>query len=220
MGSTTTLLQSVNRVLLDVGERATNNLTGSPAARKATAYIQEAYEDIQQYQEWSWQREMFTASSWSAELATYNNVKRINVVTWSDGYTRSAIPFVDLEKFYSYATLTSFTGNTNRPDYYTIYDTDTIALNPYPSDVAGQTRLKVIGYKLFDTPSTTTSTFDCPEEFVNTIIKKATATMLQRHVGELDEARELLRDYETKLRYLITKDRGVPIKNLTLYRRF
>jgi hypothetical protein len=217
MTSSTTLLEAVNKVLLNVGERSTNNLTLNPAARKATSYIQEAYEDIQQYQDWSWQRYVFTATSWSGELATFTNLKRINVVTWNNDVTRAVVPIVDVEQFYATSQLTSFTDNANYPSFYAPYSHDTIAINPYPTDVTGRARLNVIGYKLFDTPTTTTSTFACPEEYVSTIIKKATATMLQRHLGELNEARELLNDFQTKLRYLLAKD--APIKNYTMYRR-
>ena len=117
--STTDLLVAINRVLLDVGERQVNVIS-SPAARKAKAYLQEAFQDVQTFGDWSWQFDFLTADSWDVEKATYSNLKRARAARFFNDSVYIEITYTDPSSFYRFEELTGFTDKANCPNYFTI----------------------------------------------------------------------------------------------------
>lgn len=207
--STSTLLEVVNRVLLDVGERQVTSIT-NPASRKAEAYIQDAFYDIQDFHDWAWTSEEFTAASWSTDEATFNGLKRVREVFWNNDSDepRDRIPYVPIST-YEIFTVEDF-NSTDDPDTkplrYTIIDEDTLKFNPYPTDVTAQTSIKVLGYRLYSPPSTASGTFNMPERFIPMLIKRAVYMMLARHLGDLDAAQIHQREFEIQLKHQRDKD--------------
>lgn len=218
--STTTLLEAINKVLKDVGERSASSSSSTPASEKAASYIKEAWQDFQQYHDWSWQKTTFSATSWDNEKATFTGLKNTIEVRWNNDTTIAPLDLVSFSQFYNYRELLSFEDKEKTPRYFAFVNNDTIAINPYPTDTTGRSRLTVYGYRFYDDPSSDTDTFDCPEAVVNTLLKKATATMLQRHLGEVGEARELLQDFEVKMRFLRSKEQTTKSSGFNMFRRF
>lgn len=215
--STTTLIEAVNRALLDVGERIVTVLS-SPAARKATAYCQEAFQDVQTFHDWSWQLDFFSATSWDEEKAVFDNIKRIRSVQFENDRKRVNVPYIDPPSFYEIQELTSFTDDSATPCNFTIIQEDTIALNPYPTDVAGRARIKIYGYRNFDPPALPDEVFDCPEYFMPLIIKRAVYMLLLRHLGELNEADFMSREFATKLNFMRTQDKATTTRGVNMYK--
>ena len=216
--STTDLLLAVNRVLLDVGERQVNVIS-SPAARKAKAYLQEAFQDVQTFGDWSWQFGFFTADSWDVEKATYPGLKRVRAARFFNDHVYIEITYTDPSSFYRFEELTGFTDRANCPNYFTILSNDTLAYNPYPTDLDGQVRISIQGYKQFDPPELPTDKFECPEEYVFMIIKRAVYMMLVRHLGELNEAQAMGAEFNQKLQYMLSKDKATVTRGTNMFRR-
>ncbi len=218
--STTTLLEAVNTILRNVGERTASSTTATAAAEKAKTFMDEAWLDHQYFVDWSWQRDEFTPTSWDSEKVTFSELKRITSVRWDNDSNINPIAEVDYTTFYNLGSLSTFTDNGGSPVKFCVIDEDTIAIEPYPTDVTGQARLSILGYKLHPLPASDTDTFDCPESHILTIIKKATAIMLQRHLGEVNEAQALEQDYLRKLQILSTKDVRTSVSGINMFRRF
>ena len=216
--SITDLLLAVNRVLLDVGERQVNVIS-SPAARKAKAYLQEAFQDVQTFGDWSWQFGFLTADSWDVEKATYSGLKRVRAARFFNDNVYREITYTDPSSFYRFEQLTGFTDDSNCPNYFTILSNDTLAFNPYPTDLDGQVRITIQGYKQFDPPELTTDKFMCPEEYVYMIIKRAVYMMLLRHLGELNEADVMSQEFTQKLQYMLSKDKATVTRGTNMFRR-
>ena len=215
--STTTLIELVNRVLLDVGERIVTVLS-SPAARKATEYCKEAFLDVQTFHDWSWQLDFFTATSWDNEKAVFDNIKRIRSMQFDNDRKRINVPYIDPPNFYESQELTSFTDNSAVPCNFTIIQEDTVALNPYPTDTAGQVRVKIYGYRNFPAPTLPDEVFDLPEYFIPLVTKRAVYMMLVRHLGELNEADALSLEFVTKLNFMKTQDKATTTRGLNMYK--
>ena len=220
MASTTTLLEAVNRVLLDVGERQVSTFT-SPAASKAKAYLQDAFVDMQNFHDWEWTRTNFAATSWSTDEATFTNLRRIQHVMWQESNAGlREIPYVDILN-YDYFTLESFNSTDNpstKPLRWTQLDEDTIKINPYPTDATARAQLVVTGWQYLAPPENTTDTFSCPERFVPTIIKRAVYTMTLRHLGDLQAAQLLAGEFERQLFVFRTKESNVPSQGVNMWR--
>ena len=217
--STTTLLEAVNRVLLDVGERQVLTIT-NPASRKAAAYLREAFEDFQTFHDWSYTLAHVVPSVWDEDKATVQNVKRIREVFWDDGTRVSPIPFIDLVAYNQYPLIPfDLTESTNRPARFTISNNYEIRCNPYPTDTTGKTKVKVLGYVLYEPPVNSSDKFKCPQEYITTIIKRAVYQMTLRHLGELNEAQMLNGEFEIKLRYLANKDKNALTGGVNMFRR-
>lgn len=216
--STTTLLLAVNRVLLDVGERQVNVIS-SPAARKAQAYLQEAFQDVQTFGDWSWQLGFLTADSWDDEKATYAGLKRVRAARFFNDQVYIEITYTDSSSFYRFEELRGFTDRADCPNYFTILSNDTLAFNPYPTDLDGQVRITIQGYRQFDPPQLPTDTFMCPEEYIYMIIKRAVYMMLLRHLGELNEASAMAAEFNQKLQYMLSKDKATVTRGTNMFRR-
>jgi len=219
--STTTLLQAVNRVLLDVGERQVSNFA-TPAAAKAAAYLKDSFTDMQNFHDWEWTRAVLSATSWSLDSATFTNLRRIQNVVWNlDNAGKRVIPHCDLLGYdqYSIESFDSIISTSTRPHRWTQYTEDTIKINPYPIDATGQGRLKINGYQYLTPPENASDTFQCPERFIPTVIKRAVYMMTLRHLGDLQTAQLLEGEFERQLFIFRNKEALVSTKGTNMWRR-
>lgn len=220
MDSTTTLLQAVNRVLLDVGERQVSGFS-SPAASKAKSFLQDAFVDMQNFHDWEWARTVFSATSWSTDSATFTNLRRVQNVVWEETNAgKRKIPYCDLLT-YDYFTLESFNSTDNpstRPLRWTMFNEDTIKINPYPTDATAKAQLKINGWQYLAPPENTTDAFSCPERFVPTIIKRAVYTMYVRHLGDLQTAQFIEGEFAQQLTIFRSKESLASTKGVNMWR--
>ncbi len=221
--STTTLLEAVNRVLLDVGERRVTTFT-SPAALKAVDYLQDSYVDMQNFHDWEWLKTEFQATSWSAEQATFTDLRRIKYVRYQNETDEGIrwIPYCDQTVFDRLAleAFDSSTATSTRPLRYSIFDHEVIRVNPYPTDTAGQNKLTVIGWKYFAPPTTTTGTFTIPERFMGVLIKRAVYQMYMRHLGDFNAAQAVGNEFYEQLALYRAKETGVSTQGTNMYRSY
>lgn len=221
--STTTLIEAVNRVLLDVGERQVTTLA-SPASLKAVDYLQDAYIDLQNFHEWEWLRSEFSATSWDNEKALFTNLRRIKYVRHQKDSSEGIrwIPYVDQTLFDRFAleSYDSSTSTSSRPLRYTIFDHETIKLNPYPTDSTGRTAITIIGWKYFAPPTTASGTFTIPERFMGLLIKRAVYQMTVRHLGDLQAAGAIGNEFYEQLNLYRNKEAAVSTQGVNMYRGY
>lgn len=222
MATTTTLIEAINRVLLDVGERQVTTIS-NPASRKAQAYLQDAFEDMQDFHDWSWSYREFTASSWDDEKATYNNLKRVREVFWDRGSNnpRLRIDYVPVSTFelYQLEDFNSVDDPNSKPLRYCILDDNTLKFNPYPTDTTSRTQIVVFGYEYFSAPTTKDETFNMPERFMNILTKRAVYMMLLRHLGDFNAAQLHEGEFQLQLKYQKDKEFKTPTGGINMHRQ-
>ncbi len=220
--TTTTLIQAVNRVLLDVGERQVTSFT-SVAARKALAYVQDSFVTIQNFHNWEWLRTSKTPDAWLTDQATITNSRRIRRVSYqldaTDIYFQE-VPIVDGVSYDNYA-LVAFSTTSNigtRPCRYTIIDEQTIKINPYPTDSTTQSNVIVHYVQHIDPPDTATDVFNMPERFVPTLLKHADAMMFARHLGDFGSGQAMQQEFIADLTGFRSRENASPTGGANMFR--
>lgn len=214
-----TLLQLVNRVLLDVGERQVTSIASSTSL-KAKAYIQDAFNDIQMFHNWEWLNVSSGVSAFTNEATTAENLRRIRTVFWNNGTTFVSIPWIPYEDFVSRELVAM--DNTLPPaevipEVYTILDDTTILFNPYPTTENQRNAIKIDGIKYITSPENDLDIITLPDRYVNTLIKRAVYMMLIRHLGELDSAQSMNFEFETVMQRFRDQENRTPMKGTSMY---
>lgn len=218
--STTTLLELVNLVLLDSGERAVTSLDGNPAAKKATQYCKDAFEDMTSFHTWEWSYGLEAVNSFTNDTTTIDNVRRIRHILWSGDNRYFVIPYMSLPQYLTYE-LESFDSSTNsatRPLRWTKTDEETLRFNPYPTDEDGRDSIRVDCVKYLAPPTTATGTFPCPERFVNALRKRASYQMMKNHVGDLQAAQAMQQEFFEALQTFRSQESGLPTTGGSMFR--
>ncbi len=221
--STTTLLEAVNRVLSNVGERRVVNLN-SPVAQLCEDTINDVVRELSWEHDWEWARSLETAI-WSNERAILTDVLKVFGV-------RTQVTAGSTVRFYSAHFLTreqfdtivlddydSSTEPSNYPQKWTLLGNNVVALHPYPTDSAGQASVKFDVQKYLTPPALPSSTFPLPEQAMSLIYYKASSLMALKHLGDGGTAQAFLSLYEGELNKY-KQDQGVhPAKGLNMYSR-
>jgi len=216
--SSTTLLEAINRVLLDVGERSVLNVS-SPVSRKAQAYLGEAVYTITSYADWDFTKGRINAISWAGDTANLGDIQRITGVYY--GTTTNAyrpITWVDVRDFDLSAPTPYDDSFLSHPRIYTISGYGEVRLNPYPTGATGQSRIFFHVVKDLYPPTLPEGTFPIPERFMPLIIKKATALMLHRHLDDGASAQVVEAEFEALMGRLRARERGVSTGDLNMFR--
>ena len=112
--SKTNLLEAVNKVLENIGERRVLSVN-TPVARKAVEAVKDSVIDIASLNDWEWLKQWIPAQSWTNERADLGDTQRIHAVQYGDvlnGYRN--IPDVDARVF-DYNGLQPYQNNDGRP---------------------------------------------------------------------------------------------------------
>jgi len=215
--STSTLIEVVNRVLLDVGERQVTTIT-SPAARKAQLYIQESLSELQHFHDWEWLYATITPNTWILDTVTLSNVQRIKYASWVNsvtsglGWTR--LSYLDAESFDATVAIRAFDSTINtaeRPFYWTFTEYNTLRISPYPTNASGRSRVKV--YVILDmvAPSVVTGVFPIPEYMIPVLRKLATAKMYQNHLSDTAGYQVQMQEFSQLLQQIRTRQAKNPV---------
>ena len=217
--SVTTLIQAVNRVLLDCGERQVTSFN-NPAALKAKEYLRDALVYTQSIHDWEWMYDKKIATDWVNESANLD-AQQIRTALWTtiDGY-KYPLYYLDSPTFDTQVLLPfdSSVDTAQRPRYYTISTYNTVRVNPYPIDSTGQSQITfhVIGNLTF--PSTDTAVFPIPEKYMPLLYARAGYLMAVRHLEDRTAAQFYDKDYqELVLRYR-SQENKTPTSGINMYR--
>lgn len=220
--TTSTLIEVVNRVLLDVGERQVTTFT-PVAARKALAYVKDAFVSIQNFHDWEWLRAVKTPDSWLVDEAVITDSRRIRRVTYqtsASDVSYHEVPATDGVSYDHYG-LQSFSSTDNvgsRPMRYTIVDEQTIKMNPYPTDTSTQNRVIVHYVAHLNPPVGTSDVFQMPERFVPTLLKFAVSMMYTRHLGDFNASQSLQQEFLSDLTGFRARENSSPTTGTNMFR--
>lgn len=220
--STTNLLQAVNRVLLDVGERQVTSFT-SPAARKALSYLQDAFNDLQMFHQWEWLHGTVVLEGWNGNKAEARNVRRIKNLFYNTATRRQPVIYVNrlqFDRFHnSSGKAFDDTDTITVPQYYTITNETDVLLSPYPTGSVNRAKVEVDAIKYLTPPSLETETFDIPERFMTPLYKRACYMMALRHLGDVNMASAFQAEFEQAINQFRTQENKVPPEGTNMYSR-
>lgn len=212
--STSTLLDVVNRVLINANEKpitATTTLVGQQVKES----VRMALMMIVNQSHWEWTQDKINASFWSTQTATLpTTTSLIRSVAWDNG-DGVLIPLQYLiRQSFDQIAVDSYNATTNpgRALYYTITDYNTVLINPYPSVLAEQNKIWFYITKTIALPASDATTFSVPEEFIPTVVLMATQFFLKR--DQEDYMSIALQELQRKM----TKHVNAPHANMSLYR--
>ena len=218
--STSTLLQVVNKILLNVGERQVTSFQ-SPVALKALNSIEEALREIENLDDWSWTREVVTATSWVNEVATLPTFTRIHDIYFVSSSFKTALTFIDSVEF-ALSNVYPFTID-NVPNtfsrYYTINNDSTVSVQPYPNDTTTRSYVKFVISSSLSIPQLITDTLPLPERYVVLVIKLASYNMAVRHLEDTNVARNFRSEFEASLAMLRSRGNLIPTSGHSMYRQ-
>lgn len=210
--STSTLLDVVNRVLINANERTIANTT-TLIGQQVKESIRMALLILVNQSHWAWTQDKVNASSWSTNQATLpTTTSAIRSVAWDNG-DGILIPlqYVSRQVFDQIAA-DSYSDDTGRALWYTVTDTNVVLVNPYPTTVGERAKIWFYTVKTIPLPASDAGTFNMPEEFVNTLVLLSTQFFLRRdQENYLDVAL-------TELQRNMTKHTRNPHTDMNLYR--
>jgi hypothetical protein len=224
--STSTLLQIVNEIILNVGERVVNTFD-TPTARKAKQYVLEALKEFQIRDDWEFLRDVVVASSWTspgvALLPTYQRLHAVQYTVPNSSGSAINKVFVAYLDRPSFARLNptpiTLLDTAYFPTTYTILDDDRVQLHPYPSDSTTQARVSFHITRVFTLPTLVTDFLPIPERFTPLIVRLASSLMAARHLGDAEMASMFRNEFESTLRQVRAREQLTPSSGTNMFRR-
>lgn len=224
--STSTLLQVVNEVLLNVGERLVNVIE-TPTALKAKQYVLEALKEIESRDDWEFLRDVVTATSWTVPgIATLPVYQRLHAVQYlipnsgASAVSRIFVAYLDRPSF-ARLNLVPITqlDNAYYPTAYTILDDSRIQVHPYPSDVATQARVTFHITRSFTLPGFASDFLPVPERLTPLVVRLASSLMAARHLDDSESAAIFRKEFEGTLAIVRAREQLTPTTGTNMFRR-
>lgn len=217
--STSTLLEVVNRVLLNANER-TLTTTTPLIGQQVKECIRSALYQMTKLGEWTWTQAKVNASSWSSQVATLPaTTQRVKAMSWdNDDGILIPIQFISRSLFDGYE-LEAYTDNTGRPNYWTIVDYNVVHVNPYPNSAGERIKIWFYTNKYISLPSSDSGTFDMPEEFTNLLVLGATSMFYKRHMEDINVSRAFEDEFVVELQQARARQMTIPAQSFNLYKR-
>lgn len=219
--STSTRLEVVNRVLLNVAERQVTTTVGnelSTAAQRAVESVRTSFQELSLMYDWSWNFAAKTADSFLLETATVNNMHRLHDVVY-----KRIVGVQDYRKLLTPVSHSVFQSmpiiqmqDNQVPEYYCLWTDNEIKFNPYPQ--ASQynnflfliTETKVL-------PVADIGVFSCPERFLVPLVFRASYYMAVNHVHDAQLATQFETWYYNWITRSAGRERGIPTGKLSMF---
>jgi len=227
MTSTKTRLEVANTILLSVGERPISS-SGGVQGQLVSDCIKQALTDVCTSAAWGELRDSILGT-WAGDTATLDtDVYKIGGVfyysspTGAPGitydYNRYAVEFCTLDKYLRFP-LTPYTNTSqNRPRFYTLKDTRTVRVNPYPNDATERDKIHFDVYKMVTYPSTDSNYFSCSDQFLTVIEYKAASLFALKFLNDINTSREFAGLSEVQRRRNLVNDNSLPSGGYYLHR--
>lgn len=215
--SNTSLLECVNKVLENIGERRVTALS-SPVSRKCVQALNDSVLDLATITDWEWLKESITAVSWTNETADLGDTQRIHGVAVGDtsnGFIN--IPWID-EQAFDTRPLQMCEQMYEIPCMYTHSGYNKIRVNPYPVTAAQQARFKFYVTHDLVPPTLPEGKFPIPERFMSLIIYRACHYMCLSHLDDAQGATQWAQQYEALAMRLRNRERGIPSHGTNMFK--
>lgn len=221
MPTTTTLLQASNEVLRSIGERPLLQMSGNTADRLRDVFRQ-ALRDVEAIHTWDWLYSSINAISWTADTANVGDIQRLFRVSIGDDLSgRRELHYLDPDE-YAIRPLVAYTG-ANSGYYggtYTYKSNGRVGLNPYPSDLLSQSRVRFDVLATLPVPTSGDAVFSTiPERYLSLVVKRACYLMALRHLDDTSSASYFNSEYEQLTQQYRSNERKTPIKEVNMFKR-
>lgn len=223
--SITNLLQVVQQVLRNIGERPVVNLNvpRTNVIQKTVDTIKDGLREVEMMSDWTWMREQVRATTWVNQAATVPNILRLYGVHYNPpapALTQLSypIPQISLEHFQTY-TSTPLTNTWNYPQYFAYLNADTYFFNPYPLTPAQQNAIVFTVQRETLMPTLETGTFGMPERYITLLINHVCYMMAVRHLDSTSTAAAFANEVSRLLPTMIQRDQAALPGASNAYRR-
>lgn len=207
----TTLLQAVNDVLLQVGERPASTLT-NPVSRKAVLAIEAALIDINAANtNWSFKQLNTPVTQQVQETLTIPGLERIDKVHYREttGLERE-LPFMALSDMRE-----TYQVKSGIPKAYSIVDDETIVVLPYPEELG---KIIVYGTKSIVAPSEPSEEIPLPVRFYPLLLTRALYHMLLTHLSDTGASQAKNAEFLALVGRMVQQENKVTRQNRSMYR--
>lgn len=219
--STDNLITFANAVYLEVNESPQTSTSNSLGIRIKTS-INNALVDLCTLADWPWMLSFQPAESWVNEIATLPaNTRQVKFVTQNrTGGGRRLPSFLPAETFYQ-QNLRSFTGaGGGIVDNYTQLDYRSVAVNDYPADSASQAEVLFYIVRFVTLPTSDSSQFAVPDEYMELLKLKTTANFALSHLADRALAEAFNQRYADLAQRYRNKIRNAPNTGNNMYRNW
>lgn len=219
--SVTTLLGAANTVLLSINERPLSNLS-TVLGQQVRACLASALQTLMEESNWQWLESSVGATSWdSTGTATLSeDVQRVRLVQYQEtDLSWDRLRYLDSDSFdelvpESYTSLQK----SHRPIYYTLNEWNQVKLSPYPSSVSDQARVRFKVIRKVTLPAGESAVLDCPEHFIQALIKKAAQEFALRHAEDTGLSQMFGQGYEQEVQSLRNRHRSGQTNSYSMYK--
>jgi len=210
--ATRTLIEAINDVLLQVGERPTSSLT-SPVSRKAFLAIEAALNDINAANDWLFKKLNVPITQRTVEIHTVPGLERLDRLHYRNAESGQETLLYHMSPAELYGTYKVEPGT---PQAYALIDDETIAILPYPEVL---NVIIVYGTRSIAMPQGSADLIDVPDRFYSLVMTRALYHMLTTHLSDTQAAGVKDLEYQRQVRQLIRKETATTRQNRNLYRR-
>jgi hypothetical protein len=221
----TTLLEAANQVLLSINERPLSNLS-TVLGQQVRSCLAVALQTLMEESDWTWLETQSGALSWdSIGTATLpDNVQRIKLVqVRQQDNSWERVPFLMSDDFDELVPV-PYAGSQNiYPEWYTLEGWNRVRVNPYPTDVTNQAKIRFKYLRKIDLPTLEQGTFECPEHFIQTLILRASQEFALRHSEDSNLTQMFASSYNQSVEALRSRHRQGQTNRYNMYignRRF
>lgn len=219
MPTTTTFLQASNEVLRAIGERPLLQLSGNTADRLRDVFRQ-ALRDVEAIHTWDWLYTSINAVSWTADTANVGDIQRLfRVSVGDDTQGRRELAYLDPDQYATQA-LVSYSGTSSDARYYTYKSNGRVGINPYPSEIVSQSRIRFDVLSTLTIPVNGNDVFaTIPERYLSLVVKRACYLMTLRHLDDPTTASYFNSEYEQLTQQYRNNERKTPTNITNMFRR-
>lgn len=221
--SDTNRVDFMNRVLLDLGERAQPSGTTTTAQRALSA-IKSALTSMELDNNWTFLKSIVQATSWnlSGSVATVSDVTKIDMVTVTLSNSTVKLRELDYSQFYRLfpiAALSSVSADTDAAGlaYFHIRNESEVEFNPYPDTIDTQGAVNFYVTQRLTYPPTDTDFFNMPEALLDLLLAKAKSVLSVNLLGDLNNAQAYELEYRDRLYKQQQFYNAVVNSNLNMY---
>lgn len=219
--STRTKLDVANQVLLNVNERPLNNIQGSPFGIRLEYALNQALNEIDTLNDWSWLYRTTTSLTWTNEFANLEPFQRILDVRWlptNGNLRRMSLNYLPRDQF-DWMEKTSYdSNNPQRPVWWTIGDDKSIGVNPYPTDTLERVKIEFRYVGFTTLPANDQGTWPMPEEYLNLVVMRASAIFALTHLADANTAGTFSQAFEAQAQRLRDRDRTIPSEGVSMFK--
>ena len=219
--STQDLITFVNSVYLEVNESPQASTSNSLGTRVKSS-IEDALVDLCMASDWPWMQSFQPAESWLNEVATLpENVRDIKFVIQNRTNTSPRpVRYMPQQTFYQ-QNLTSFSGADGGIVHnYTRLGHRDVAVNHYPTDSASQAQLSFYVVRFVTLPSSDSSKFAIPDNYMPLLRLKASSNFAVSHLADSTLAELFNTRYEQMKQRYREMIRNSSDKSSNMYRQW